>query len=295
MSNINDNRIIAPPIEDEVYPYRRVWRSIITQMSLLIILSITMILLQAILNIADLQSILPRIVVVLPLILWLVFSILPEQSVVSPRLYLVRVAVISSLTAFAIGLPLAHEFFLITDWLPSQSVIQRVVGYTVTVGVIDTALRFLVIRYLVYPDQFRIRTDPLAYCVASAIGYSTAISIDGILVDQPILIIGVINTLANYVTYMASGFILSYGLAQSVFSRAFVLTLPFAIVISSLIVGFIAALQSPLTAGSLSTAGSFARPLFSMIFLIAVLFLTLFVIFFLYAVAERRSREMYIN
>ena len=43
-----------------------------------------------------------------PLILWLYFSVLPESRVDRPRRRLIGVAVVSALTASAIGLPLAQ-------------------------------------------------------------------------------------------------------------------------------------------------------------------------------------------
>ena len=89
-----------------------------------------------------------------------------------PRRRLIGVAVISALTASAIGLPIVQEFFRVQEWLPLQSVFARMLGYTLTAGIVDAGLKFVVLRYLIYPQGLRVRGDAIAYAFAGAVGYS---------------------------------------------------------------------------------------------------------------------------
>jgi hypothetical protein len=296
LTQFSDNRIIAPPIEEEVYPYRRVWRSISIQVSVMIVLTTVVLFAGEILGIQfsqNVNTILSLILAIIPAILWMMFSVLPERYVVEPRPSLVIVFVISGLAAAAIGIPFVRDTFQIDRWLPLETALQRILGFTFTVGIVDTAIKFIVLRYFVFPQHLRIRTDTIAYCTASAIGYSLTVNLFAISDSQAVYSLSMIYILANYVMQLISSLFLAYGLSETYFDNALFIAMPINILIASLIVGFISPFVTGLMNGPLTTGGNAARPIFSMGFLIAVLLAFLSIIFFLYNVAEQREREAF--
>lgn len=296
MSQLSNARIIAPPIEEEVYPYRRVWRSIGIQISMMLLVSIAIVLLNEIFAIelnGVLTFIITIVLVALPTLLWLIFSVIPERFASQPRNHLLSLAVITGLTASSIGIPFVQDFFQIQQWIPLQSAFERIIGYTFTVGIIDTGLKFIVLRYLVFPNSFRIRTDAIAFCVACAIGYTSVINLDLIVNIRPTLTIATVYVLGNYTMQIVSSLILSYGLSQTALDNALPLLLPVTIIVSAFLIGLLSPLESGLVNGALTLDGSFARPLFVTFFFTAMLIIVPTIVLFLYTVAERREEEKY--
>lgn len=231
----------------------------------------------------------------LPVTLWLLIAVLPEFRVERPRRRLIGVSVISGLTASAIGLPLVETFFVVDQWLPLQSVFQRIVGYTLTVGIIDVGLKFVVLRYLIYPQALRVRSDAVAYALASAIGYSFYLNLVLVWRLEPTWDNAAIYVLSSFTVHAASSLFIALGIIESYFSDAFPLVLPVNLLAAALIAGVIHALLPGLLSGPLSQAGSANRPLFGLMFLLAALILSVAAAYFLYSSSERRERETYVS
>ena len=231
--------------------------------------------------------------VFLPLLLWLALSVLPELRGDRPRRRLVGVSVVSGLAASAVGLPLVEQFFALEQWLPLQSVIQRIIGYTLTAGMIDVGLRFIVLRYLIYPQALRVRSDAVAYALAGAIGYSFYLSLVLIWRLDPIWNHAAIYILSSFTVQAASCLFIALGIIESYFADAFPLVLPVNLLVSALISGLILALLPGLLSGPLSQAGSVDRPLFGLLFVAAAAAVTVGSAYFLYSNSARREREAY--
>lgn len=298
MSQIFDNRIIAPPTEDEVYPYRRVWRSIVIQVSIVILITISIVSLGEIFAIQfdnSFNFIISGSLVFFPIILWLLFSVLPESFAIEPRSNLVSVAIISGLAASAIGIPLVNEFFQIDRWLPLESALQRILGFTFTVGIIDSALKFIIIRYISFPQGLRMRTDAIAYCVASAVGYSFVVNLHLISEIQPTYSIAMLYIFSNYTIHLASSMFIAYGLSETYFNNPIPIILPISICLAAFVVGIISPLVSGLMSSPLTVNGNADRPLFSLGFLIIVLLLSLGGTFFFYNIAQQRDQKTIVS
>ena len=229
----------------------------------------------------------------LPVILWLGVSVLPEYRVSRPRRRLIGVAVVSALTASAIGLPLVNDFFAVQQWLPLQSVFTRILGYTVTAGIVDAGLKFLVLRYLILPQGLRVRSDAVAYGLASSIGYSAFLNLALIWRLEPTWDIAAIYLLANLAVQLASGLFLALGIIESYFADAYPLVLPANFVVAAITTGIISAMVGGFLSGPLSTAGNTDRPLFAFAMLVGSLIAILGIVYFLYSNAERRERESF--
>ena len=296
MSNLDNRQIIAPPIEEEVFPYRRVWRSLSIQILAMAVITTTITLIDTFVGI-DLEGTLnfgiALAVSVIPVGLWLIFSVVAERFVIQPRNNLLSLAVATGLCASAIGIPLVNDFFQLNQWIPLQSAFQRILGYTFTVGVLDTAIKLVVLRVIVVPQSVRVRTDTIAFCVACAIGYTFVLNLNLIATIRPTISIAMIYVFGTYVMQLTSSLVLAYGISQVVFDNAYPILLPFIVLTSAFIIGVISPLESGLVSGGLTIDGGFARPIFSVGFLIVVLIFIPSVIFFLYNVAERREEEKY--
>ena len=298
MSQLFDNRIIAPPTEDEIYPYHRVWRSISIQVGIMTLIAVVIIFLGEIFAVQldrPINLIVSGILIFAPVILWIAFSVFPENFVLEPRSNLITVAIISGLAASAIGIPLVEEFFQIDRWLPLESALQRILGFTFTVGIVDSALKFIIIRYIVFPQNLRMRTDTIAYCVASAIGYSFVVSLQMIFEIQPTYSISMLYIFSNYAIQLASSMFIAYGLSETYFNNPIPIVLPVSIVSGAFFVGITSPLVSGLMNSPLTTRGNTDRPITSLGFLIAVLILTLSLTFFFYTIAQQRDQKIAVS
>ena len=287
-------RAVGSAPETEAFAVLPVWRRITVQLGILSVTALAIVLAKELLALqfeGTLRRALSLALVPLPLLLWLLFSALPESRFARPRRRLVGVAVLSGLCASAFGLPLVDDFFQIGQWLPLESVIQRIVGYTVTVGVVDVGIKFMVLRFLVLPQGLRARSDVVAYAMAAAVGYSFYINLVSIWRLDPVWELAAIVVLSNMVIQFASSMAMTLGIVASYFANAFPSVLPVSLVIAALSTGLIAPQVPGLTSGPLGTAGNATRPLFGIAFLLAVLLLSLAGTYFLYSNAERRQRE----
>ena len=231
----------------------------------------------------------------LPVALWLMIAVLPEYRVERPRRRLIGVAVVSGLAASAVGLPLAEAFFVLDQWLPLQSVFQRIIGFTLTAGMIDAGLRFTVLRYLIYPQALRVRGDAVAYALASAIGYSFYLSLVLVWRLEPTWNNAAIYVLSSFTIQVVSSLFIALGIIESYFSDAFPLVLPVNVLAAALVNGVLQALLPGLLSGPLSQAGAADRPLFGLVFVVAAALVSVTAAYFLYSNSERLEREAYVS
>ena len=284
--------------QEGAYSFLPVWRKLSLLLIILTIALLVIVLVGEFLQPRfDLQieRVLSLALVPLSVLLWLVVSVLPESRVARPRRRLIGVAVVSALTASAIGMPLVRDFFRVAEWLPLQSVFLRIVGYALTAGIVNAGLKFVVLRYLIYPQGLRVRSDAIAYALASAVGYSAFLSFALIWQLEPTWDIAAIYLLANLTIQLASSMFIALGIVESYFSDAYPLVLPINVAVAALTTGVITALVGGFLSGPLTTAGNAARPLFAFAMLVAALVITLGTVYFLYSNSERREREAYMS
>jgi RsiW-degrading membrane proteinase PrsW (M82 family) len=236
----------------------------------------------------------------LPVGLWGIFSWWQERFVPQPRLRLLPVLAISALIANAVGLPLVNDFLQVDRWLPLSSALMRIAGYTFTVGVVQEVLKYLVVYYTVWPNQFRIRLDGVAYGAASAIGYATVLNLHFVLSGTPPADVAAVRIFTTLALHLVTSAIVGYGLAEVRFSRP----TPFLVATTIALAAFVTGVAIPVRAGlvnanlSLDVNGtqpflntSTARPLLGLGVSIALLIGLNLVLSFLFEGAERRERE----
>lgn len=288
-------RLLTPPREqEEIYPYRRVWRSVALEGGTLIIIAVSLFLGSSLVtnNIPPaVQPILRVILALTPLILWLIFSWWGELRAQQPRRRLLGVVIISALAANAVGEPLINQFFQVDDWLPLSSAIDRIVGYTFTVGITQELLKYLVVRYIAWPEHFRIRLDGVAYGVAVSIGYATILNLR-LLVNTPVALdVAAQRVFATYALHVSTGIIVGYGLAEVRFSNPNPFFLALMLILAALVTGIAIPIRAGLINATFSLDGAFTRPFFGLGFSVVLFVVPCFVMSFLFSSAERRAQE----
>lgn len=284
----------ADPPESASLAVLPVWRRITVQLGILSLVALAIVLANELLALqfeGAIRRVLSLSLAPLPLLLWLLLSALPEDRSPQPRHRLIGVAILSGLCASSFGLPLVEDFYQIEQWLPLGSVVQRVIGYTVTAGIVDVGIKFLVLRFTVLPHGLRARSDVVAYAMASAVGYSFTINLYGIWRLDPVWELAAIVVLSNTAIQFVSSMAMTLGIVASYFANALPGAMPLSLVAAALSTGLIAPQVAGLTSGPLGTAGNATRPLYGIVFLLAVLLLSLAGTYFLYSNAERRQRE----
>lgn len=286
-----------PPPDDEIiekHPYRRVWFSIIVEAGILFAVTVTLYVLVNILGVgipAELRQPIDIVVALLPAGLWMVFSLLRERAVDQPRARLAAVAIVSALVANAVGIPFVETVFQPDRWLPLGSAIERIIGYTFTVGIVQELLKYLVVRYLAWNSDYRDRYDSLAYCAASAIGYSTIATLRFALTGNPSPDVIAAYTFDTISISLAGSFIISFGLAEIRFGRPFPFLQLVTLALAATVSGAGIPLRTGLVNASFSLLGAFPAPLFGIILSALVLVGAGVIVAFFYRNAEREARE----
>jgi RsiW-degrading membrane proteinase PrsW (M82 family) len=285
-------RFLTPPQEsEETYPYRRVWRSIIIE-GLILFGIVGVIFITGRLINPEIQQIINIGLCLTPFGLWLIFSWWAEQSVSEPRQRLLPIAIITALAASAIGLPFVENFLQVNSWLPFTTAVNRIVGYSLTVGITQEIIKCLVIKFTAWPGFFRTRLDGIAYGAASAIGYATVQNLHllnelGSLPSDTL----VTRILSNYTFGMAASAAVGYGLAEVRFGQPNPFFLTAALALAAFINGFAIPIRSGLVNSVFTLGVATPRPILGLGFSIAVYAVPLLAFAFLIDSAERRAKD----
>ena len=121
--------ILLAPEEsvEEIYPYRRVWRTSWIEISTLFIAVTSLFVLgligvfPAFLN----GGVFRAAFAVLPVVSWLIFSYWGEQRALLPRPYLGGMMLLGALVASGVAVPLETEVFTLERWLPHNGFFGR--------------------------------------------------------------------------------------------------------------------------------------------------------------------------
>jgi protease PrsW len=286
--------LLTPPREEEeVYPYRRVWPSIIAEVGVLFGVVLLVFIVVNVFGSSLPESLRTPVniaLVLLPALLWLVFSYSRERLAVEPRRSLLSVFLVSALVANAVTIPLLN-YLQIDQWLSLSGSVDRLLGYTLTIGIIHELTRYVIVRYLTWPAMLRTRLDSLAYGAAAAVGYVTVINLHMIAEGQPLPDMVGVRVFSAVVVHLAAAGIVSYGLAVVRFNPRTVIILPLTLVAAAFVHGVAVPVWSGLVNANFLLGLGATRPLFGLIFSFAMVSAALMVIAFLFNVAEREERE----
>lgn len=298
MTRFNRPTFLTPPREEEeIYPYRPVWSSIIIEVGGVFAVTIVFFGLSRFLDITfptNLYRPISVLLAITPAILWLFFSRLRERFVPEPRHNLLSVFVVSALAANAVGLPLINALEL-DRWLSLSGAIDRVIGYTVSVGVIHEMLKYLVVRYMTFPDRLRIRDDAIAYCIASAIGYVTVLNLHAVIDNTIAPDIAATRIFSAVAFHIAGSIMIAYGLAELRFNPTTLFIMPLMLTFASIIHGMSITARSGFVNAAFVLGTGGTRPIIGLAISLVVVVGGLILSAFLFNAAERQEREAIVS
>lgn len=216
MLDIQPTNLLSPETAPaEVYPYRRVWRSLTIEigvMMLMVIVILVGVLLGVLVDVRSRNWGLLLILVPLAAYLW--FSVRGEQRAVKPREGLLTVTLFSALLANGVGVPLVEQIFIPRLWLSEGGFFSRVLGYSFTVGVTIEFLKYIAIRYTVWPRRFRTRIDGIAYGIAAGVGYSVVLNARVVFFEEATVTAEAFRIATNFIVQVGFSSIMGYFLAN---------------------------------------------------------------------------------
>ncbi len=288
-------RLVTPPQDEEIHPYRRVWASIALESGILFAICAGVFAAFNLIGVSVptiVEQGLQIVLVLLPLILWGLFSLWREQRVPLPRERLFAVMIMTALAANALGQPIVDLVFQPERWLPLAPVPTRIVAYAITVGTLQEFIKYMVVRYAAWREFFRTRLDSVAYTFASAVGYATVLNVQFVLASPSAspdaLALHVFETMA---LGAAASIVVAYGLAELRFATPSPLFLPLTLIIASFLYGGLIPIRTNFVNASFSLAGGFPKPLIGLLLSFGVLIVISFVFSFLFERSERAAQE----
>ena len=243
-------KLLTPPDEEaEIYPYRPAWRSIVIESVVLFVVTAAVFFIFGVLRLqlpGLLTLVANGLLVALPVILWLIFSVWSERAVPEPRQRLITVFLVTALAANALAVPFIEDVIQPERWLPLGGAINRIIGYTFTLGIVQETAKYAVVRFTTWPQYFRTRLDSVAYCAASAVGYALVLNLRHLLSESSITPdVMAIQVFGNVTVNLAASLIVSYGMAEVHFDKP----TPFLMTITVALAAFVNGLVIPLRAG----------------------------------------------
>lgn len=255
--------LLAPEEEvEEIYPYRRVWRTAWLEVSIVFLAVGTLLGLDAFgLQPAVLDAPAFKIgMAILPLIIWLTISYRGERVALQPRRHLGGVMLLGALVASGVAIPLEDQIFTPARWLPNAGFFGRVLGYAFTIGFTAEFLKYAALRYTVWPHHIHQRLDGVAYALAIAVGYATVLNLRFAALTDSTLIATALRVASYSFSHLAVGAILGFFLAELVIGRVPIFWLPLGLGIASLLSGLYYAFRVVAIVGGLNQFSTGARP-----------------------------------
>lgn len=280
------------------YPYARVWRSVILIGATLLGTALIVNVLDTFVLQLDRALYLPIDVALalIPALLWLMFGLLPERSVEQPRRSLAITFFGAALVANGVTLPVVDGVFQLDSWLPFADPITRVIGFTLTLGIAQQLSQYLVVRAVAWESLLRVRADVIAYTLAAALGYATALNIVTAF-QQPAAPGAFAYGVFTVVSFtVAPALLVAYGLGEVRFSNPNAFLLPVTFALAALIYGVMNTLRGSLVNAAFTLDGqaqvSAPSPSFGLLVAIALWAGIVLLVVTLIASAERREAEI---
>ena len=278
----------------DVYPYRRVWRTALIEIGLLVTFTGIVMLGMRVTHptLGDTsRHVIGLILALVPVGLWLAITYWAELQAPQPRARLLPVLFLSALLANAIGVPLVDRLFAVEEWLPAAGAVTRIIGYTLISGFTMEFLKFAVLRYTVWDEHLKTRQDGIAYSLAAAVGYAVVLNLNYVF-DQPADPASVaLRVAGNTLSQLAIGVIVGTVLAELKIGNLSIIGLPASLSIAALLHGLFITVRAGVVVGTFSTTASGNLPVASLIVAAALVVIVFSVVGFLVQTADARARR----
>jgi RsiW-degrading membrane proteinase PrsW (M82 family) len=286
--------LLAPEeVAEEIYPFRRVWRTSWIEAVLLALVVLAIALLAGPLGLipAALRDPLPKIgLAVLPLGLWLAISYGGERRAPQPRPALLGVLVLGALLANGVAVPLEERLFQTDRWLPAASFFGRAIGYAATIGFAGEFLKYTALRYTIWPEYIHQRLDGIAYGLAVSLGYATVLSLRVALDADVTLAATALRVASITFSQVALGAVLGFFLAELAIGRTTVFWIPSGLLLTALLSGLYYAFRGIAIVGGLSVTGTGSAPVRGLLLAFGLLALMYASVAFIVESADTRMR-----
>ncbi|MBI5931611.1 MAG: PrsW family intramembrane metalloprotease [Chloroflexi bacterium] len=236
---MRDFQLLAPAeAGEEPFPYRRVWRTLILELAVLGGAVIFVIMATRLGLVADTYSrTLSSGLALLPIVVFLFFSVRRERRVLEPRQGLIAILFLSMVIANGLAVPVINEVFTPERWLPGAGFFNRILGYAFTIGILSEFIKYAVVRYTMWPSRFRIRLDGIAYSTAAALGFATVLNLRLVLYDELTLSSAAINILTNVYIHIAIAAVMGYFLGELAIGNPSAMWLPIGLFVAAMLSG----------------------------------------------------------
>lgn len=286
-------RLITPPKEqEERSPFRNVWQSQAIEAALLMLIVLICFVLFGLLRVrlpALISTAVNYALALLPAGLWLIFSYLPERRALLPRERIGFTFFVSLLLANAVGTPLL-DTLQPAQWLATESTLNRIIGYTLTVGVVQEGLKYLVLRYLALPYVQK-HSDTVAYSLAIGVAYGVVLNLHYVATHTAPPSIIAVRVLSHVSLSALGSLIVAYGFSLVFVNRANLLFLPTCFGLACALNGAVLPIRAGVTNAVLNVQAVSPRPIIGLGLSIALYVSALFALYFLFnnATAEEEA------
>lgn len=199
---------------------------------------------------------------------------------------------LGGLLANGVALPIIHEIFQVETWLVTASGTTRIIGYTLIVGFLQEYLKFAAVRYTVFADILRERSDGVAYGVAVSMGFAVVLSLRFFADNGPTpLDTATIRVVSIALSQMAFGAVNGYFLSAARFAQPEppVWWFTLGVAVTALLNGLYVVLRGGLVVGSFGIGSTANVPLLGLAAVVALALVTFAALGFLNRQAEARD------
>lgn len=286
--------LLAPEeIIEEIFPYRRIWRTSWTEIVILAVLVAAIWVASGLFGLVpDSSAPLPRMALALaPLFGWLFFSYIGERRAQQPRPFMVGMLVLGGLVANAIAVPLEERLFEPDTWLPMVGFFGRAIGYALTIGITTSFLMYLVMRYTVWPNRIQTRQDGIAYALAVAVGYATIYNTRTVFYTDITLVPTALRIASITFSHLAVGTIIGFFITEMIIGRVPVFWMPFGIGFGALVGGLYHAFRAVAIVGGLNIDGTGSNPIRGLALAFGLVAIVYLIVAFITENADQRDRH----
>lgn len=270
-------------------PYRAVWIATAIESTILVAVTVGLFLLNPQLRGVPLQ-VASAGIALLPLALWIVFSLLAERRAPQPRQGLLAVLALSAVLTNGVALPLQQRFFTPEIWLSTAPGLSRIIGYMLTVGIVQEFIKYAAVQYTVFPQAFRVRMDGIAYAITAGVGCATMLNLNLLLTDQNNVATIALRVCEITLAQVSLSLIVGFFMGELGIREASAFSVPIGVVIAALLNALTIVGRAGLIIGAVSPTSTASNPLQGISFVVGLLVVLMLVFRFLITNADERDQ-----
>lgn len=274
---------------EAINPFALVWQALTVTLLATVILVVTIVI---VIQILDVTLPLPAqigIVIALftvPSTIWFIAVDRQADKInLGQQRYVSFVMII--LLVSAVAIPINFLILRPDQWLSSESTINRIIGYAITIMALQQGFNYLVMRYSAW-DEFTQKHLAVVYAVTIGLGSACVYSVAQWLTLQPSLDFLAMRVLLNVTTSVCGALLLSFVLMRLRLNQSAIWTLPVAFGIVCVLTAVAVTFRSGIMSALIGISETDIRPLFSLGFVVGFLGIITFLVSFIFTADERR-------